>query len=95
MYISGLNSPVVNIIINNADFTCNSFDFCNDQAAFGGVYDNLKLVDPVLIGGLFHFDDGVSGMITSSFNTFSQCYSTREGAVWYLIKGLNLEDTGS
>lgn len=84
MYISGMNAPLVTIVMKNTVYKCKSLDFCIDQVRFGTVYDNFKLATPVLIGGLFHFEDGVTGMITSSANQFKHCYSTREGAVWYI-----------
>lgn len=55
----------------------------------------MKSAAPVTIGGLFYFDSGVKGTVTSTTNDFKRCYSTNYGSVWYLPKNFNLQDTGS
>jgi hypothetical protein len=52
-------------------------------------------VSTIFIGGLFYFEEGVAGAITSEANTFTQCYTTREGSVFYLTSQVSLYDTKS
>jgi hypothetical protein len=55
----------------------------------------LKLAAPVTIGGLFYFETGVKGSVTSNSNDFKRCYSTNFGSVWYLPINFNLIDNDS
>lgn len=47
------------------------------------------------IGGLFYFELGVIGKVTSKTNDFKRCYSTDFGSVWYLPKDFILNDDES
>jgi len=95
LYVSAFNIPNIEIILKNSIFRCFGIDFCIDQVRFGGVYDNLKLATPNLIGGLFYFEPGVWGIITSTYNQYRQCYTTREGAAFYLPTNVKLRDSYS
>ena len=47
------------------------------------------------IGGAFYFDSGTTGTITSTSNTYKQCYTTNTGSIFYLKSGITLTDTSS
>ena len=81
MYVTGTNAPKATITITNVVLQCvggaaAAMDFCFNQILYGKTYDNLKLAAPVTIGGLFYFETGVSGKVTSTTNDYKRCYST-------------------
>jgi hypothetical protein len=97
MHVASKFAPDVNIVLVKISLACQDWDFCVDVTKYKTVYDNLKTPLPTLrrIGGLFYFEEGVTGTVTTTDNEYKQCHTTSEGSVFYLTKGVQLVDTSS
>ena len=93
----GPTTPSLALTVASSYFSCQTTDMESTIAALGSVITNLDLATPVAsIGGAFYFEATTStSTVTSSSNTFYNCYTAGSGAIFYLPSGLTMTDLAS
>jgi hypothetical protein len=94
IYVNGLASASVTTVISSTTLSCKTASMWSTwPITYNTIISNLD-ASVHKIGGAFYYENGVSGTITSSSNTFKQCYTTTEGSVFYLSSsGMTFTDS--
>ncbi len=88
----GMTTPTLTMNSISSSFSCQTVDLEVQRLS---IYASLD-INNYDIGGAFYFE-GVtpSSTVTSTSNTYYNCYTVDQGAIYYLPQGLILTDTGS
>eukprot|EP00347_Sterkiella_histriomuscorum_P016469 403353061 len=93
--LEGDSAAALTFIATNNTFSCQALSIwdpwpSNYLSIIAKLDANLNT-----IGGLMYFENGVTGTVASNLNTFDKCYTTSNGAVFYIPKDLIVNDTSS